>query len=171
MTCERSRSSLRDHALGLANDPTLAAHLETCPRCRTLLEQDRRLTLELDAATRDLLRTSPSDALATRIRLRLADAAREESGGSVGWLNWLTVPVHVPRAALIGLVALLLLTTALLVVRPPAAPEGAQPTEAVLPARGGPAVPHGRLPVVTQRSLEGFRPVSKIVMTPLEEEL
>jgi hypothetical protein len=85
MPCERFHRALKDHACGAGLDGRAAAHLDACPACQTLVEQERTVVAAVDDALRVALDVSASPGFSART------AARARAAHDTRW--------HTARAA------------------------------------------------------------------------
>jgi hypothetical protein len=102
MSCGRSRSEVRDVALGVVPSRRLQAHLASCPTCRAVLVGERRRLAEIDDELGQALAVEPSPSLLPRVREAVSRQLAEPRSRFV-WL----LPV---AASLVALAVLLPLT-------------------------------------------------------------
>lgn len=139
MSCDGYRPALAEVALGTPAAGTLEAHLAHCPRCRGVLEEDRRLLGRIDDEVQATLRVMPSAGFEARARRRL------DEGSTWRWRWWLlpaaAAVMVMMRQAEAPLVppaparAVRDRTPLVDAVRPPAAPPPVRPSGADIAAR------------------------------------
>jgi hypothetical protein len=130
MTCEESRRSLIDVALGECA-PALEAHLAGCGPCRTALAAERDLLGRIDAELQEALNVRPSPAFLPGVRQRVA-ALRADPDAPHRW--WL-VPALATLAGVLVVGSLVRHTT------PSPAPSSARPAEHSTGAAPEPVAP------------------------------
>jgi hypothetical protein len=98
---------------------------------------------------------------------RVLAAYRRQAGREPWWSRLFTASVRVPVPVAVG-VLMLLIVTAMLALRPVAAPSSAGtagPLEPVQAAR------HADVPVVSRTSLAGFQPVTEVTATVVTDQV
>lgn len=99
---------------------------------------------------------------------RVLAAYRRQTGAREAWWSRLfTASVRVPLPVAVGLVMLLIVTTALALRPVPASPTAGAggPSEPVQAAR------QGDVPVVSRTSLAGFQPVTEVTATVVTDQM
>jgi hypothetical protein len=98
---------------------------------------------------------------------RVLEAYRRQAGREPWWSRLFTANIRVPVPVAVG-VLMLLIVTAMLALRPVAAPSSAGtagPSEPVQAAR------HADVPVVSRTSLAGFQPVTEVTATVVTDQV
>src|SRR5262245_1822741 len=74
MSCEYE-SAVIDHACGAEIDADVPAHLEACPSCRRMFDEQQRLLQDIDRQLQTLLEIEPTPRFALNVMARVERAA------------------------------------------------------------------------------------------------